>query len=211
MRVFPAPNWRRRVCLRIARARGAVMGLMVAASLTVGTRMACAVVGTPRHSRITVVEISLRIGRATITLSERESNPLDFKFRHLPITRHQDTTAVLEQLQPVIGGLLETGTANQSLASDISALEKGLGVVESREVQTGEGTLAFAASENSTETTVVFPKELQAARAVVTANGAAVGFVVVFINAINKKEMKVRGTQPGHTPTGTVTFYWMAR
>lgn len=55
---------------------------------------------------------------------------MDFKFRHLPITRHEDTTAVLEQLQPIISGLIPTGGTNTSLASNVSAVEAKIAALE---------------------------------------------------------------------------------
>jgi hypothetical protein len=49
---------------------------------------------------------------------------LDFKFRHLPITSHLDTTAVLEQLQPIIGGL---ETVVPALEARVTAVESQFG------------------------------------------------------------------------------------
>lgn len=75
---------------------------------------------------------------------------MDFKFRHLPITRHQDTTAVLEQLQPIIGGLIPEGGTNTSLASNVSTLETEVATLEAKAADSGWKAVEF---ENSWKNT----------------------------------------------------------
>lgn len=83
--------------------------------------------------------------------------------------------------------------------------------IRSNGVQHGEATVTFTAAENSSEATVIFAQEFAAVPFVaLTANFAALGFFVPGVVSLTTAQVVMRGTQPGHTPTGSAKILWAA-